>query len=248
MAENQTILEGYSDAEKGAYLSAIASLATADRQASEEELSYLRQLAEAARLSPEQQQVVNKAATEMSGKELNRSLDVLKNSQLKYSLVTDLMAFAKADSNYSEAEEQSIQKISDYLGLSQQQLSVLNEVSQKAATADPSQPQALSGGLHEKLQGSGINSGGLLKSVISIAAPMLLGSLISRGLGRGSAAGGLGGVLGGLLGGGGLGGMLGGNSNTNAGSGGGLGSLIGMLSGGRGLGSMGGMLGRILGQ
>ena len=34
MEQNETILSGYSDTEKGAYLGAIASLATADRQAS----------------------------------------------------------------------------------------------------------------------------------------------------------------------------------------------------------------------
>ncbi|WP_121353699.1 TerB family tellurite resistance protein [Flavisolibacter nicotianae] len=245
MSEHQTVLEGYSDREKGAYLGAIASLATADRQASEEELAYIQQLAEAAQLSTEQQDVVRRAATELSGEELNQCLDVLKNSQLKYSLVTDLLAFAKSDSDYSEAEEQSIHKISSYLGLNQEQLSVLDEVAQQPASpapagGEPAQPQALlGGGLQEKLQKAGINAGGLLKSVLSIAAPMLIGSMISRGLGRRGGTGGLGGALGGMLGGGGgLGGMLGG---------GGLGSLIGMLSGGGGMRSTGGLLGKILG-
>lgn len=241
MAENQTILEGYSDMEKGAYLGAIASLATADRQASEEELTYIQQLAEAANLSAEQQQVVRSAATEMSGEELTRCLDVLKSSQLKYSLVTDLMAFAKSDSDYSEAEEQSIQKISGYLGLTQQQVSLLDQVAEQSAPAAGAEPaqqqQALFGGLQEKLQSAGINTGGLLKSVLSIAAPMLLGSMLSRGLGRRTGTGSAGGGLGGMLGGG-LGGMLGG---------GGLGSLIGMLSGGGGMRSTGGLLGKILG-
>lgn len=231
MAESQTILEGYSDWEKGAYLGAIASLATADRQASEDELEYLQQLAEAANLSPEQQQIIRRAATELSGEELNKCLDVLKDSQLKYSLVADLMAFAKADNNYSEAEEQSIQKISDYLGLSQHQVSLLDQFSQQPvpgaqSDAEPApQPQAaLGGGLKEKLQSAGINTGGLLRSVLSIAAPMLLGSLFSRRMGRRSGMGGLGGMLGG----------------------GGLGSVIGMLNGGRGMRSTGDLLNKIL--
>lgn len=241
MAENETLLEGYSDLEKGAYLGAIASLATADRQASEEELTYLEQLAAAARLSPEQQQHVRQAATEMTGEELKSCLDVLKNSQLKYSLVADLIAFAKADSDYSEEEEQNIQKISSYLGLNQQQVSLLNQFAEQSAqpaqaaeTTAPQQQAFFGGGLQEKMQQAGINTGGLLKSVLSIAAPMLIGSMLSRGMGRRS---GMGGGLGGMLGGG-LGGMLGG---------GGLGSLIGMLSGGRGMRSTGGLLGRILG-
>jgi uncharacterized tellurite resistance protein B-like protein len=252
MAEHTTILEGYSDVEKGAYLGAIASLATADRNASEEELEYMDQLSEAADLSPAQKESVRQAATELSGEELNRCLDVLKNSQLKYSLVTDLMAFAKADNDYSEAEEQSIQKISSYLGINQQQVSLLDQVAEQSTQAAQSgatpaqQPQAMfGGGLQEKLQSAGINSGGLLKGVLAMAAPMLISSMLSRGLGRrggmGGMGGGLGGALGGMLGGGGgLGGMLGGG-------GGGLGSLIGMMSGGRGMRSTGGLLGRILG-
>jgi uncharacterized tellurite resistance protein B-like protein len=245
MAENTTILEGYSDMEKGAYLGAIASLATADRHASEEELNYLDQLSDAASLSRAQKEIVRRAATELSGEELNRCLDVLKNSQLKYSLVTDLMAFAKADNDYSEAEEQSIQKISTYLGLDQHQLSLLDQFSQQSTqavqtgVAPAQQPQALlGGGLQEKLQSAGINTSGLLNGVLSIAAPMIIGSMLSRGLGRRGGMGGFGGGLGGALGGG-LGGMFGG--------GGGLGSLIGMLSGGRGMRSTGGLLGRIFG-
>lgn len=250
MADNQIILEGYSDLEKGAYLGAIASLATADRQASEEELVYIQELAQAANLSPEQQEVVRNAATGLSGEELSRCLDVLKGSQLKYSLVTDLIAFAKADQDYSEAEEQSIQKISTYLGLSQQQVAALDEFAEQSAQAgnEPAAPQALlGGGLGQKLQSVGINTGGLLKSVLSIAAPMLIGSMLSRGLGRRGGMGGFGGGLGGALGGG-LGGMLGGGGlGGMLGGGGGLGSLIGMFSGGRGVRGTGGLLGRVFG-
>ena len=41
MTTPTTILSGYSDMEKGAYLGAIASISTADRSASEEELEYI---------------------------------------------------------------------------------------------------------------------------------------------------------------------------------------------------------------
>src|SRR5918993_231291 len=100
--EKQTILEGYTDMEKGAYLGAIASIATADREASEQELEYIRELADAARLSAEQKALIERAATELTGEELNKCLDVLKGSELKYSLIADLIAFSKADENYSE--------------------------------------------------------------------------------------------------------------------------------------------------
>ena len=234
MTTSETILEGYSDHEKGAYLGAIASIATADREASPEELEYIDHLSEAAQLSEKQKQAVQQAATELSGEELNRCLDILKGSELKYSLVTDLMAFAKSDNNYSEKEEENITKISRYLGIDQKQFSLLDQFADESVhQPETTQAQGLLGGrLGNQLQNAGINTGSLFKGLISIAAPILIGSMLSRGRGRG----GLGGALGG-----GLGGMLGGGMS------GGLGSVIGMLNGGRGMGSTGGLFGRIFG-
>jgi tellurite resistance protein len=237
MEERETILEGYSDLEKGAYLGAIASIATADREASPEELQYIENLCDAAQLSPQQKQVVLEASTELKGEELNRCLDVLKKSELKYSLVADLMAFAKSDNNYSEEEQQYVAKISEYLGLDQKQFSLLDQFAEESTTqTEPTTPQGiLSGGLGSKLQSAGINTGSLFKGLISIAAPMLIGGMLSRGLGR---RGGFGGGLGNILGGG-MGGL---------GMGGGLGSIIGMLNGGRGMRSTVGLFGRMFGS
>src|SRR3982750_2167066 len=111
MDTSVTILNGISDEQKGAYLSAIASIATADSQASQTELDHLTHLCEAAGLSQEQQQLVLNAAAQPNGDSLVSTLDLLKTSDLKYSLLTDLLAFAKADGNYSETEQQSVHKI-----------------------------------------------------------------------------------------------------------------------------------------
>jgi uncharacterized tellurite resistance protein B-like protein len=234
MDENKKILEGHSDREKAAYLGAIASLATADRVASEEEINYISQLCDAADLSETQKQYVIRAATELSGEELTRCLDILKTSELRYPLLTDLMAFAKADDDYSEEEQEDIHKISEYLGVNEQQFSLLDQFAGKATKTDVapeemSQPGFLSSlGLKDKMQNAGISGSGLLKGLIGIAGPMILSDMLSRGLGRRSSSAGLGGAM--------------------FGGGGGLGSLIGMLSGGRGVGNTGGLLGRILGR
>jgi hypothetical protein len=54
----ESVLTGYSEREKGAYLAALASLSTADRSASEEELDHLREMARAAGLSQQQEQFI----------------------------------------------------------------------------------------------------------------------------------------------------------------------------------------------
>src|SRR5438874_1268062 len=137
MENSQNILQGSTDMEKGAYLGAIASIATADRQATSEELDYLSALADTAGLSAEQKDAVLKAANEISDEDLKRCLDVLKNSDLKFSLVTDVIAFAKSDNNYSDEEQKSVQKMADYLGVNQQQFSLLDHFTEKAKAATP---------------------------------------------------------------------------------------------------------------
>src|SRR6478672_6244084 len=131
--ENEKILRDYSDAEKGAYLGAIASIATADRQASGEELEYLDALADTAGLSPQQKEAVSQIAQGVSSDDLKQCLDVLKNSDLKYSLITDIIAFAKSDANYSDAEKNNIDKIAQYLGVNEDQVSALHQFVNKTA-------------------------------------------------------------------------------------------------------------------
>lgn len=236
----EKLLKDYSDEEKGAYLGAISSLATADRSATEEELEYIRELSASADLTPQQQGYVVRAANELSGGELQRCLDILKNSDLKFSLITDLISFAESDQNYSEAEKTNVEKIAQYLGVNQQQFSLLDQFVKKtsevqATPEEVKKPGFLESlGLEEKMRSAGINSSTLMKTLLGIAGPLLLASMFNRRRGMGY-AGGMGGMGGGMPG----GGMLGS---------GGIGSVISMLNGGRGgFGSTGGLLGRMLG-
>lgn len=272
--QTPTILEGYSDVEKGAYLGAIASIATADKSASEEELQYIEALCASAELSEDQEAAVKRAATEMSDEELQRCLDILKTSDLRFSLVSDLIAFSESDQNYSAEEKQNVQKIATYLGVNGEQFSLLNQFTKKAVEEAPAQaeqlesgattPQNFLGGLGfgDKLKGAGINTNALLKGGLAVLGPIILAQMFRGGrrrgggmFGGGAMGGGggmlgglLGGGLGGMLGGGGLGGMLGGNRNSGMGGPLGGGGLFDILGGGnRGFGSAGGLLGKILG-
>jgi len=259
-----TILDGYTDTEKGAYLGAIASLATADRTASEEELSYLDALTESANISEEQGSLIRQAATtQMTDEDLKRCLDVLKTSELRFSLVSDVIAFAQADQSYSEEEKQNVEKIAQYLGVNQEQFSVLDQFTKKAVQEAPKNAEALESeqttpssfldslGFGNKLKSAGINSSSLFKGALGILGPMLLMKMF-RGGGRRSGGGMFGGgggtaMPGGRSGGGLLGGLMGGGGGLLGGLMGGGGLLGSLLGGGRGFGGAGGMLGRILG-
>ena len=226
------LLKDYSDLEKGAYLGAISSIATADHAASEEELEYIMALADSADLSEDQKQAVRRSATELTGQELKRCLDILKDSDLKYSLVTDIISFAEADKKYSDEEKANVEKISQYLGINQQQFNLLDQFVKKTAEVKPepeevTKPNFLSKlGLDKKFQNSGINMSSLTKGLLGIAGPLILANLM-----RGRQKRGVGSSL----------------SPLNTGGGGGLGSIISMLSGGRGFSRTGNMFNRVFG-
>jgi uncharacterized tellurite resistance protein B-like protein len=254
MEQEHQLLKDYSDQEKAAYLGAVASIATADRQAGQEELEFLQVLTESAVLPNTQEQEVLQSAQDPSNARLTSQLNMLKGSELRFSLISDMISFAKADGHYTPQEEQKIQQVASYVGVDAQQFQALNQFVDHAAQAtqkgqDITQSNFLeSSGLGNSFQKAGIGSGGFLKGALAMMAPILM----SRMMGRGGNTGG-GGLLGGLLGGmggGGLGGALGGALTGGRPSGGkmggGLGSLFSMLSGGRGYGSQGG-LGSVLG-
>jgi len=228
------ILQGFNATEKTAYVTAIASIATADQSASELELDYLKNLAQAAGLSEEEIQQVSAAAAEANGQSLKNALDILKSSELKYSLVTDLMAFAQSDKNVAEQEKTHIAAIASYLQIDATQLQALNEFVQQTA-AQPA-AMALSGemapsgglegilgnfGLGDKLKNSGINIGNLATGLMSFVGPMIMGNLLNKGLQGSNASGGLNqGGLGSLISG------LSGGKNSSGGIGGFLSNLL----------------------
>ncbi len=259
MEQTEKLLKDYSDEEKGAYLGAIASIATADHSASEEEVEYLMHLADSADVSEDQKKAVAKAATELSGDELTRCLDILKTSDLRFSLITDLISFGQSDKDYSADEKNNVEKIAKYLNINEEQFSLLDQFVNKTANVqvephEVSSPGFLSSlGLADKFKNAGINWSSVGKGLLGIAGPMVLANMLSRRGGGGNiSSGGLGSLFGGGQSSGGLGSMFG-QSGGGLGSmfgrpsGGGLGSLISSLSGGRGYSNSGGLLSRVLG-
>jgi uncharacterized tellurite resistance protein B-like protein len=263
------LLQNYSEQEKTAYLSAIASLATADRQASGAETQFLQALAQQAGLSGGATQQVLAAAQDSTNQTIQQNLDALKGSDLRFSLITDLISFARADGSYANDEEAMIGKMAQYLGINPEQKQTLENVVDQAATVphDPQDPakEGFFSRIGDKLSSVGIPKSALMTGLLGVLAPVVIskvmsgsqntsgygsqssgGGLLSGGLGGllgGAAHSGMGGLLGGLLGGGMLGGLLGGNSSATADL-----PQQGSAIGSGGLGSMMSILGGLGGQ
>lgn len=257
--EQTTLLKDYSTAEKGAYFGALASMASADGNASEDEIQFLQLMGEAAELPANVQQEVAHIAKNPTVIDLQKCLDVLKNSPLRFSFITDIISFAKADGQYTPDEQKHIQQMADYLQVDQKQYSILENYVNKAEEAqqrgeDPTSQSFMSkNGFGDMFKNAGI-SPQMVTGMLGILAPIVIAKMMG-GRRRGMMGGMGGGLLGGLLGGAMGGGMMGGGMMGGMGRGGGLGSIIsvlGGLNGRRGYGSMGsgglgGLLGGILG-
>lgn len=239
------LLQNYLEAEKTAYLSAIAALATADRQASAPEAEFLQRLAQQAGLSDGATRQVLAAADSADNSTVQQSLDQLKSSDLRYSLVTDLISLARADGNYSAGEEEMVGKMAAYLGINPEQKQTLESVVDQAASVphdaqDPGKQGFLSS-IGDKLSNVGIPKGALMAGLLGVVAPMVisrvmgggnntsnsgygqpqsqsgsLGGLLGGAMGSLGGGGSLGGLLGGLLGGGLLSGVLGGGGQQQS--------------------------------
>ncbi|HEY0109824.1 MAG TPA: TerB family tellurite resistance protein [Fibrella sp.] len=250
MEQQTTLLKDYSLQERGAYFGALATMAAADGTASDEELEFLRLLGEAAELPQNIQEEVLQTARNPSQVSLQQCLDQLKGSQLRFSFITDIISFAKADGQYSPQEQEHIQDIAAYLGINQEQFQSLDQFVESAGAAqqqgeDPTSPTFLQqSGFADRFRNLNI-SPGMIQGVLGMLAPLVL----SRMAGGRRGGGMTGGLLGSLLGGG---GMMGSGGMSR---GGGLGSLISMLGGlggrprygGMNSGGLGSLLGGILG-
>jgi len=262
------LLQNYSEPEKTAYLSAIAALATADRQASAPEAEFLQRLAQQAGLSEGAIRQVLAAADQANNQTVQQSLDQLKSSDLRYSLVTDLISLARADGTYSPGEEEMVGKMAAYLGINPEQKQTLESVVDQAASVphDPQDPnkQGFLSSIGDKLSNVGIPKGALMAGLLGVVAPMVisrvmggssnnggqpqsqsgsLGGLLGGAMGNLGGGGSLGGMLGGLLGGGLLSGVLGGGQRADTSQYPQQGSL-----GGSGLGSIMSVLGGLGGR
>ncbi len=230
MDKQPKFLKEYSDLEKGAYISAISSIATADKEASEEEMVYLTALADSVGLSEEQKEIVLRAAKDMSGEELVSALDILKTTDLRYALIADLISFAESDRNLTPEEKDNIEKIAEQLDITQQQFSLLDQFVKRTNSLQPppekiSSPGFLSAlGLDQKFRSTGMNLKALTKGLLGFAGPMILASMVRRRLGRQA------------------------TRNFNMPIGNSFGSIISMLSGGQGFSGVGKFLRKFIKQ
>jgi hypothetical protein len=172
---------------------------------------------------------------------LQKNLAVLRNSDLKFSLLHDLLAYAQSDENFSPEEQRFIESLASSLGISHDQFQAVGDFQRAQSIGGPVS------GAASALRHTGVpaQGNGFLGELIGTLGPIVLQQILSRsGSGRSSGTtGGHGSVPGGFGG------------RSSGGNGGGLmdvlGSVLGGAQGGGSRPSGGGLadvLGSVLGS
>ena len=203
-----TPLESYPLEERKAYIQAIAAIATADRTASAAELEYLATLSTEIGLSESDKQSIIESGEDTSDENLFQSIAVLKNSELRFSLLAELINLAESDNEYHDKEKKSVEKIANFLNINPQQFEALSDFVNETKNGDVT-PEAASdpnfvrfSGIQEKLKASGIDIGSLAKGLMATLGPLILAKVMGGrrpgGLRSGMGSGGLGSLISGL--------------------------------------------------
>ncbi|MGF1534466.1 MAG: hypothetical protein ACFCUI_12240 [Bernardetiaceae bacterium] len=225
-----------------AYLSVLAGIATADHQNTPEEVAFIEQMAAAAELSDNGWKMVQTALSNPSN--IRPQLEQLKDSDLKFSLLTDVLNLCYADGSMDEKEAAQVAQITDVLAISQAQFQTIMQYVQKAnqvAEQQETNPAMLGltggGNIGDFLGQSGLlgmfqqnniptqnfQSGSTIGTMLTGMAASFLQNKLTGGAAQQTAAsgGGLGGMLGAVMG-----GLSGGGNAQAGGLGGALGGLL----------------------
>ena len=240
------------------YLVLLTSVATANHKNTPEEVAFMQQMCQAAQLPEAGVQQVIKAMQSPSTAHFAEHAQVLKNDDLRFSLVADIINLAYADGNVDADELQQIKSVNGAMNITDQQFETLNAYVQKANNAAAEQEGTPSGGNNGFLAKSGLEgqfsqanipadnfqSGSTIGSVLSnLAANFLQGQVGGGNQQQGNSGGGL--DLGNIAG-----SLIGGMMNNKGGAGqqqGGLGGMIGnILSSDQGKAAIGGLISHAL--
>ena len=189
MSETKHLLTSYSQGDKVAYLSIVASIASADHNVSDEEIAHLRKLCKSVEISSKGLGTVISAAEHPSKVNVVKYIKDLSSSDLRFSLMTDIIALAFADDEFTSEEETKITAMAKTLKIKPDQLAAIKKYIEAVRSAQTSTGTADS---LKKLGGD--VTAGLAASGVPIAAVAIAGysGLSAAGIASGLAVLGLG--------------------------------------------------------
>ena len=144
-----------------AYLKVVASLAAADGAIGDKEIALIRSACEDFELSGQEIDDVVAAARDPEHTEIQQTIESLKDSPLRFTLLTDLTFVAHADGRYTKEERIEVVEISQILDTTYDQLIAIDrhvEAKRKAGKAVGAGPAGPMGFGKKTAAGVGLTS------------------------------------------------------------------------------------------
>jgi len=190
-------LEKYSENEQIAYLSILSAVCYADKEFGDKEKHQLDILLEQLKISDIGKSKIYSSVFNLQHEDKLANLEVIKilgNTELKYTLISDLCLFSLVDSKFTDEEYQYILGIGEVLGVTQEQIDAIKSIQENLYKVKDIPPN--SERVKRLIKDSAAKLAGVGIPVGAIAASGSMFGLSAAGITSGLAA------LGGLVGGG----------------------------------------------
>jgi len=176
METEKQIWQEYSDTEKVAYLSAVTSIATDGRAANAAEVALVRQLGQQMGVSAQQLTRIEQTASNPTTRALPEYLTTLRESDLKYALLADLMSYAKADGQFTPDEKNRVRHLAAYLDIEQAHFAALNRFTDDSFRFSDDLDESHRNSMKDELSQTGL-SASTLQRMLAAVEPLLRGQL-----------------------------------------------------------------------
>lgn len=174
MGQDNTFLSQPEDV-RTSYLSIMAAIASADKENTPEEVAFMNQMAAAANISEENKKIVTAAMTHTKETDLLGHLNKLKDNNIKFALITDLLNLANKDGSLEPSEVAAIAEVNKVLGISEEQYKALQqyvEAANKEASKEDGTPDVNTNGELKAAKTNFLDSLGLTATFKQMGIPV----------------------------------------------------------------------------
>ena len=127
-------LEQYSENEQVAYLSILSAICYADKEFGDEEKHQLDSLLAQLKISDVEKAKIYSSVFSLPHEDKMANLEAIQNlgnTELKYTLISDLCLFSLLDANFTDEEYQYILGIGELLGITQEQVDAIKSIQEE---------------------------------------------------------------------------------------------------------------------
>ena len=128
---NKHPLESYNESEKVAYLCCLSSICYIDKDFSSEERNQLDMILDELAISGEGRGNIYASVFNLTNEQLDVNIKIineLENSDLKFTLISDLCLLAQSDGNFNNEEYDYVLEFAEKLNISNDQVGAIKSV------------------------------------------------------------------------------------------------------------------------